>query len=164
MKYLSLLMIAVIVALSWILMKTTSNDLSAEQHAKLQSVIKDYLTVYLKETNPLASDIEEPQVKTRVLEPGKRMRADFKFFYSVPGEDNSINHIAREGHFLITSEDGNDWVAKMEKINDSYVEFSEALEISLNGNNTGTSSEETTPTQEEVPHDKNSPHDQDAHH
>ena len=31
MKYLSLLMIAVIVGLSWILMKSTSNDLSAEQ-------------------------------------------------------------------------------------------------------------------------------------
>lgn len=144
MKYLSLLMVAVIVALSWILMKTTSNDLSAEQHAKLQSVIKEYLAVYLKETNPLASDIEEPQVKTRVLEPGKRMQAEFKFFYSVPGEDNSVNRIAREGHFLITSENGSDWVAKMEKINDSYVEFSEALQISLNGDTATSSSDPET--------------------
>jgi hypothetical protein len=133
MKYLSLLMVAVIVALSWILMKTTSNDLSAEQYTKLQSVIQEYLAVYLKETNPLASDIEEPHVKIRLIEPAKRMQAEFKFFYTVPGDDGSINRIAREGYFTITSENGNDWVAKMEKINDSYVEFSEALQISLNG-------------------------------
>ena len=64
------------------------------------------------------------------------MQAQFKFSYSVPGEDNSVNRIAREGHFIITSENGDDWVAKMEKINDSYVEFSEALQITLNSSGT----------------------------
>jgi hypothetical protein len=132
MKYLSLVMVAVIVGLSWILMKTTSEGLSAEQQVRLESVLKEYLAVYLKETNPLASEIESPEIKLHVQEAGKRMEARFKFFYTVPGEDGSSNRIAREGNFGITSENGNDWVAKMEKISDTYVEFSEALQISLN--------------------------------
>ena len=97
----------------------------------------------------MASDIRRPQVKTRVLEPGRRMQAEFKFFYSVPGEDNSVNRIAREGHFMITSENGDDWIAKMEKINDSYVEFSEALQISLNSD--GTAATPATPESTETP-------------
>lgn len=132
MKYLSLVMIAVIVGLSWVLMRTTSEGLTTEQQVRLEAVLKEYLAVYLKETNPLASEIETPEIKLHIQEAGKRMEARFKFFYSVPGEDGSANRIAREGTFGITSENGNDWVAKMEKINDTYVEFSEALQISLN--------------------------------
>lgn len=135
MKYLSLAMIAVIVALSWILMKTTSEGLSSEQQVRLESVLKEYLAVYLKETNPSASEIESPEIKLHTKEAGKRMEARFKFFYSVPGEDGSTNRIAREGYFGITSEDGNNWIAKMEKINDSYVEFSEALQITFDAKN-----------------------------
>ena len=130
MKYLSLAMVAVIIALSWFLIKTP-NDLTAEQHARLQEVIKEYLAVYLKETNPTASEIQDAKVYTRVIEPGKKMQAQFKFFYTIPGEHNSSNKIAREGIFMLTSENGNDWIAKMERINDSFVEFSEALEIKL---------------------------------
>ncbi len=131
MKYLSLFMVAIIVALSWILMRTSSEGLSAEQQVRLESVLKEYLAVYLKDTNPSASQIENPEIKLHVQEAGKRMEARFKFFYSIPGEDGSANRIAREGTFGITSENGNDWVAKMEKISDTYVEFSEALQISL---------------------------------
>lgn len=139
MKYLSLAMVAAIIALSWFLIKTP-NDLSAEQHARLQEVIKEYLASYLKETNPAASDMQDAQVFTRVIEPGQKMQAQFKFFYTVPTEDGSTNKIAREGLFVLTSENGNDWTAKMERINDSYVEFSEALQISL-----GTPAPETAP-------------------
>ncbi len=130
MKYLSLTMVAVIIALSWFLIKTP-DDLNAEQHARLQEVIKEYLAVYLKETNPTASGIQDAQVYTRVIEPGKKMQAQFKFFYNIPSESGSTNRIAREGLFLITSDDGNNWTAKMERINDSFVEFSDALEIKL---------------------------------
>jgi hypothetical protein len=130
MKYLSLAMVAVIIGLSWYLIKTP-NDLTAEQHARLQEVIKQYLSVYLKETNPIASDIQDAQVITRVVEPGKKMQAQFKFFYNVPGDHGTTNKIAREGLFILTSENGNDWTAKMERINDSFVEFSEALQITL---------------------------------
>lgn len=144
MKYLSLVMVAVIIALSWILMKTTSDGLTAEQQVRLESVLKEYLAVYLKETNPLAAEIEPPTIKLHVQETNKRMEARFKFFYSVPGEDNSMNRIAREGYFSITSDDGNHWVAKMEKINDSYVEFSEALQITLNSNEPAAPESENT--------------------
>jgi hypothetical protein len=130
MKYLSLAMLAVIVTLSWFLIKSPA-DLTAEQHARLQEVLKEYLASYLKETSPTASNIEDAQVVTRVIERGKKMQAQFKFFYSIAGENGSSNKIAREGLFLLTSENGNDWTAKMEKINDTYVEFSDALQISL---------------------------------
>ena len=130
MKYLSLAMLAVIVTLSWFLIKSPA-DLTAEQHARLQEVLKEYLASYLKETSPTASAIEDAQVVTRVIERGKKMQAQFKFFYSIAGENGSSNKIAREGLFLLTSENGNDWTAKMEKINDTYVEFSDALQISL---------------------------------
>jgi hypothetical protein len=130
MKYLSLAMLAVIVTLSWFLIKSPA-DLSSEQHARLQEVLKEYLASYLKETSPTASPIEDAQVVTRVIERGKKMQAQFKFFYSIAGENGSSNKIAREGLFLLTSENGNDWTAKMEKINDTYVEFSDALQISL---------------------------------
>lgn len=142
MKYLSLAMVAIIIGLSWFLIKTP-NDLTAEQHARLQEVIKEYLAVYLKETNPNASDIQDTQVFTRVVEPGKKMQAQFKFFYTIAGEHDSQNKIAREGFFTLTSDNGNDWIAKMEKINDSYVEFSEALEISLSSSPAATA--EPTP-------------------
>ena len=118
MKYLSLAMVAIILGLSWFLIKAP-NDLTAEQHARLQEVIKEYLAVYLKDTNPNASEIEDTQVFTRVIEPGKKMQAQFKFFYTIPGENDSVNKVAREGLFLLTSENGNDWTAKMERINDS---------------------------------------------
>ncbi len=130
MKYLSLAMLAVIVTLSWFLIKSPA-DLTAEQHARLQEVLKEYLASYLKETSPTASTIEDAQVVTRVIERGKKMQAQFKFFYTIAGENGSSNKIAREGLFLLTSENGNDWTAKMEKINDTYVEFSDALQISL---------------------------------
>lgn len=150
MKYLSLVMIAVIIALSWILMKTTSQGLTTEQQTRLEAVLKEYLAVYLKETNPNASDIENPEIKLHIKEAGKRMEARFKFFYSLPGDDGSTNRIAREGHFALTSEDGNNWVAKMEKINDSYVEFSEALQITFDSKNPPPA-EEPAPTTEEAP-------------
>jgi len=140
MKYLSLAMVAIIIGLSWFLIKTP-NDLTAEQHARLQEVIKEYLAVYLKETNPAASEVQDSQVFTRVIEPGKKMQAQFKFFYTVPGDNNAQTKIAREGLFSLTSENGNDWVAKMERINDSYVEFSEALQISLTGSTPGATEE-----------------------
>ncbi len=130
MKYLSLAMLAVVVTLSWFLIKSPA-DLTAEQHARLQEVLKEYLASYLKETSPTASDIEDAQVVTRVIERGKKMQAQFKFFYTIAGDNGSANKIAREGLFLLTSENGNDWTAKMEKINDTYVEFSDALQISL---------------------------------
>lgn len=132
MKYLSLAMIAVIIGLSWFMIRAP-NDLSAEQHARLQDVIKEYLAVYLKESNPAASDIQETKVTTRVIEQGKKMHAQFKFFYNIAGENGAVTRIAREGFFVLTSENGNDWTAKMERINDTYVEFSEALQISLSG-------------------------------
>jgi hypothetical protein len=132
MKYLSLAMLAVIVTLSWFLIKSPA-DLTAEQHARLQEVLKEYLASYLKETSPTASEIQDAQVVTRVIERGKKMHAQFKFFYTVSSENGSANKIAREGLFLLTSENGNDWTAKMEKISDTYVEFSDALQISLNG-------------------------------
>jgi hypothetical protein len=110
-------------------------------------VFKEYLGVYLKETNPTASDIQDAQVTTRVLEPGKKMQAQFKFFYTIPGDHGSMNKIAREGFFVLTSENGNDWIAKMERINDSFVEFSEALEIKLGAAPAG----ETAPEPEKAP-------------
>jgi hypothetical protein len=131
MKYLSLAMLAVIITLSWFLIKSPA-DLTAEQHARLQEVLKEYLSNYLKETTPGASEIQDAQVVTRVIERGKKMQAQFKFFYTINSDSGSANKIAREGLFLLTSENGNDWTAKMEKISDTYVEFSDALQISLN--------------------------------
>jgi hypothetical protein len=130
MKYLSLAMLAVLVTLSWFLIKSPA-DLTADQHARLQEVLKQYLAAYLKETSPTASEIEDTQVITRVIERGKKMQAQFKFFYTVASENGSSNKIAREGLFLLTSENGDEWTAKMEKISDTYVEFSDALQISL---------------------------------
>jgi hypothetical protein len=132
MKYVSLLMVAIIVGLSWFLMRP-SDDLSPDQHAKLQQVITEYLAVYLKESNPAASEIQDPQVTTRVVESGKKMHAQFKLAYTVPGENGATNKIAREGLFVLTSENGKDWTAKMERIDDSFVEFadSDAINISL---------------------------------
>jgi len=132
MKYVSLILVALIVGLSWFLIRP-SDDLSAEQHARLQQVISEYLIVYLKETNPAATDVQDPQITTQIVESGKKMQARFKLSYSVPGEHNAVNKIAREGLFVLTSENGQDWSAKMERINDSYVEFSDkdTLTISL---------------------------------
>ena len=132
MKYVSLLMVAIIVGLSWFLMRPT-DDLSAEQHARLQQVITEYLAVYLKESNPAASEIQDPQVTTRVVGTGKKMNASFKLSYTVPGDNGSTNKIAREGLFVLTSENAKDWTAKMERIDDSMVEFADgdALSISL---------------------------------
>lgn len=144
MKYLSLAMMGVIIILSWFMIKTPS-DLSAEQHARLQEVLKQYLAAYLKETSPTASDIQDPQVITRVIESGKKMHAQFKFFYTIDSDSGTPSKVAREGLFILTSENGNDWTAKMEKISDTYVEFSEALQISLSPNS---SSEPATPTEE----------------
>ena len=134
MKYLSLAMVAVILVLSWFMIKSPA-DLTAEQHAKLQEVLKEYLAVYLKETNPTASDIQDSQVSTRVIERGKKMQAQFKFFYLIKDDTGGSNKIAREGVFSLTSENGNDWNAKMERISDTYLEFSDALQISLPGDN-----------------------------
>lgn len=124
MKYVSLVMVAIIVALSWFLIRP-SDDLTAEQHANLQHILSEYLNTYLKETNPAATEVEPPQIVTQIVESGKKMNARFKLVYSIPSEHNAVTKIAREGYFVLTSENGQDWTAKMEKINDSYVEFSE---------------------------------------
>jgi hypothetical protein len=145
MKYLSLAMVAVLIVLSWFLIKTPA-DLTAEQHARLQEVLKEYLAVYLKENNPTASEIQDPQIFTRVIERGKKMQAQFKFFYTIANEEGDTNKIAREGLFLLTSENGNDWTAKMEKISDTYVEFSDALQISLTGDQAPAETPVTEPT------------------
>ena len=91
------------------------------------------LPVYLKENNPAATDIEKPQLTTRILEAGRRMQANFKLTYTVPADNTSTNKISREGYFILTSENGQDWTAKMERIDDSFVQFSDAdaLAISL---------------------------------
>lgn len=132
MKYLSLIMVAIIVALSWFLIRPT-DGLSGEQYNKLQQVMTEYLVIYLKENNPAATDIQEPEVTTRILEAGRRMQANFKLTYNVPSDNNTVNKISRNGYFILTSENGQDWSAKMERIDDSFVQFAEgdALSISL---------------------------------
>jgi predicted RecA/RadA family phage recombinase len=106
-------------------------------------VLKEYLAVYLKETQPTASDIQDAQIFTRVIERGRRMQAQFKFFYTIKDESGDSNKIAREGVFLLDSENGNDWTAKMAKISDTYLEFSDALQISLSGENKPAATEAT---------------------
>ncbi|MBY0316690.1 MAG: hypothetical protein K2Q26_14290 [Bdellovibrionales bacterium] len=128
MKYLNLLILFAIVNLTWWLASRPS-DLSTEQHEKLQAVIQEYLGAYLKESNPKASEVLQPQVITRVIEAGRKMQTQFKFSFYEEDENGSRQKVTREGMFLLTSEDGNDWTAKMERISDSHLEFDDPMAI-----------------------------------
>ncbi len=128
MKYLNLLLLFAVVNLTWWLASRPA-DLSTEQHEKLQSVIQQYLGAYLRESNPKASEMVQPQVITRVVEAGRKMQTQFKFSFYEEDENGSRQKVTREGVFLLTSEDGNDWTAKMERIADSHMEFDDPLKI-----------------------------------
>lgn len=128
MKYLNLLLLFAVVNLTWWLASRPS-DLSTEQHEKLQAVVQQYLGAYLRESNPKASEIVQPQVFTRVIEAGRKMQTQFKFSFYEEDENGSRQKITREGVFDLTSEDGNDWTAKMSRIADSKMEFDDPLAI-----------------------------------
>lgn len=128
MKYINLAILIAIINLTWWLTRKPT-DLDNEQHAKLQAVIQEYLGAYLRENNPKASEIVQPQVVTRVVDPGKKMQTQFQFSYYEEDENGSRNKVTRQGLFVLTSDNGNDWTAKMARIADSQVEFNDPLAV-----------------------------------
>lgn len=128
MKYLSVIALAVLIGLSWWLY-VKKQGLSSAQQTRLQVVLQEYLGAYLAETAPNATEIQDPQVLIKVIEPGKKMQADFTFHYFETTEDGGQNKVERQGSFSLTSDNGNDWIARIEKINESEIEFAEPFAI-----------------------------------
>ena len=128
MKYLSLIAIIVVLQLSWWI---TQKDkaLTQSQKNRLLNVVKEYMTQAVKAKEPDASDIEFSNLYTETVETGRVLKAHFKFSYLQQLPTGTPNKVHRKGHFLVTSNDGQQWKAQIDEINDVQVEFIDAQPI-----------------------------------
>lgn len=129
MKYLSLILVVAFLQLTWCFSQQ-KRDLTVSQHNKITTLIRQYMTQAVKSKEPGASDIEFSSIYTEIVEEGKKMKAHFKFSYMQPSENSEASRVQRKGSFFITSEDGKDWRAQVEEVNDVQVQFIEAQSIS----------------------------------
>ena len=134
MKYLSLVAVIVFIGFTWWVSQKTQ-DLSVQQINKMNSLIEQYMTQAVQNNQPDASEIDFSQIQTEVVEKGRKMRANFKFSYMEPNAQGEMEKVYRKGSFLITSEDGDKWVAQIEKAGDVQVEFMQPFTIT-NGQDT----------------------------
>ena len=129
MKYLSLLLVGVIVVLSWF-MTHKDQSLTSGEKQRLLGVIEGYMTQKVLEKEPNAKEIKFADLRTVDIEEGKTMKAYFKFSYLQTDSSNQTQRVHRKGHFLVASADGSQWRAQIDDIGDVQVEFMDALEIS----------------------------------
>lgn len=144
MKYISLLIVLGFLIFTW-KVSTSKKDLTLSEQQRLNEVISEFVTKAVQEKVPNATDIQFSKLYTEVLEPGEKMRAHFSFSYlenteaPKPSPTGLIQDMPlpkedlrryRKGSFFITSKDGNQWNAKIEKIDDIKIEFVEPLDMS----------------------------------
>ena len=146
MKYISLIVVIVFIALTFWFSKETE-DLSIDQMSRMNRMITDYMTRVLEEKHPEAVEVEFSKIYNEVIENGRKMKAHFKFSYKEPNEQGELEKVYRKGSFLITSEDGRKWTAKIEEAGDVKVEFMEPFDINSNGK--GNDSQSTDKIKEE---------------
>ena len=132
MKYISLLVVIVFVVLTFWFSKKTE-DLSIDQMNRMNKMITDYMIQVLEEKHPGAVEIEFSKIYNEVIEKGKKMKAHFKFSYKEPNDQGELEKVYRKGSFLIISQDGKKWTAKIEEAGDVKVEFMEPFSINNNG-------------------------------
>ena len=136
MKYISLLIVIVFIGVTFWLSRKT-DDLTIDQMNRMNDTITEYMTQALQEKNPDATEIEFSKIYTEVIESGKEMRAHFKFSYMEPNKEDEMERVYRKGSFLITSEDGEQWTARIEEAGDVKVEFMESFGITGSGGKGG---------------------------
>lgn len=144
MKYLSLILVIAFLQLTW-WFSQQKRDLSVSQHNKITTLIREYMTQAVKGKEPNATDIEFSSIYTEVVEEGKKMKAHFKFSYMQPSENGEASRIQRKGSFFIASEDGDNWKAQVEQVNDVQVQFMETQTITPGS--TPTEQPESQPTE-----------------
>jgi len=128
MKYISLLVVIVFIAFTFWFSKKT-DDLTIDQMNRMNNMITRYMTDAVQNNNPNITDIDFSKIYTEVVEPGKEMKAHFKFSYLEPNADGEMEKVYRKGTFRITSEDGLKWVAQIEQAGDVQVEYMKPFEI-----------------------------------
>ena len=128
MKYISLIIVVAFIGFTFWFSKQ-SEDLSIDQMNKINNLITQYMTQIVQEKQPDATDIEFSKIYTEVIESGRKLVAHFKFSYIEPNEDGKLEKVYRRGSFLITSEDGEQWKAQIEKAGDVKVEFLDPHEV-----------------------------------
>lgn len=128
MKYLSLVAVIIFISFTWWVSQKTQ-DLSVQQISKMNNMIAQYMTQTVQNQQPDITEIEFSKISTEVIEPGKKMKANFKFSYMVPNASGELEKVYRKGSFLITSEDGDKWTAQIEQVGDVQVEFMEPFTI-----------------------------------
>lgn len=128
MKYLSLIVVVAFIAFTFWFSKKTE-ELTIDQMNKMNNLIKSYMTQAVQNNQPNASEIEFSKIYTKVLESGKKMEAHFKFSYQEPNAEGEMVKVYRKGTFLITSEDGEQWTAQIEKAGDVKVEFMQPFDV-----------------------------------
>lgn len=141
MKYISLIVVILFIAFTFWFSKR-AEDLTIDQMNKMNIMITQYMTQAVETQQPEATEIEFSKIYTEVVEPGKRMKAHFKFSYMEPNKDGEMEKIYRKGSFLITSEDGDKWKAKIEEAGDVQVEFMQPFDVTNNGAGTEDASSE----------------------
>ncbi len=155
MKYISLLVIIIFIVLTFWFSKKTE-DLSIDQMSRMNKMITDYMTQVLEEKHPNAVEVEFSKIYNEVIESGRKMKAHFKFSYKEPNEQGELEKVYRKGSFLITSQDGKKWTAKIDEAGDVKVEFMDPFSISSNGagSNRGKAVDKTEETQNEDQKDR----------
>jgi len=128
MKYLSILAIVVFLTLSfWVFQR--DKELTVSQQNRILNVIEEYMTQKVLDKEPNAAEIEFSNLQTETITKGEKLKAHFKFSYLQTTPEGTQNRVFRKGHFLVLSENGNDWKAKINDINDVQVEFIDPLPI-----------------------------------
>ena len=143
MKYISLIIVILFIGFTFWFSKR-AEDLTIDQMNKMNVMITQYMTQAVEVKQPNATDIEFSKIYTEVVEPGRKMKAHFKFSYIEPNQDGEMEKIYRKGSFLITSDDGDQWKAQIEEAGDVQVEFMEPFNVdSSSASSEDPSSEET---------------------
>ena len=129
-KYLSLVLVFLIVALAW-WVSQDSGSLSTQQMARMNGYIIQYMTETVRKKIPRAEKIKFSSIHMEVVEQDREMKAHFKFSYEDHISQTDIQKVHRKGYFTITSQDGDQWEARVGQIGDTRVEFGQPLSIQV---------------------------------
>jgi hypothetical protein len=129
MKYLSILLLLVVMRWTWSL-ATTDRAFSLENHRNLETEVERIITDDIHERQPDARDIEFSQLYTEVVQPEKTIKVHFRYAFNAPSSDGQVTHQTFTGDLLLNSDDsGTTWKKTHISLHQPLLRFKNATKV-----------------------------------
>jgi hypothetical protein len=129
MKYISLVVVIVLMAWTWS-MANSKRDYGLAESREMESQIEAIVTDYIQQNRPTVKDLRFHQLFTEVVRPNEEIRVHLR--YSVDDATTSGDTVQQtfKGIVILKSKDGKNWEMVGQDVKSPLVEFKEGSRIS----------------------------------